>query len=280
MSVVLMKVTINQWRKDRRICTSATSNTVNTRSYNSFEFLTNATLHSISTKSWELSTLQKKRVITADQVRNFKRDVTKFLSKMCFHLLEMSLIKFMLVRNSRCFIPALLIESPESSEARFVRVLENLVSSQHCIIAKENGDDFLQFDPANDRLDVFYWKHINDIKSVEKLAEVLKIILTLSHGQAAVERGFSVNSSVLVENLSTISLISQRIVHDHLASNNLSSEDLRKITKECASCEKQVRGIFGWAKKRESRISKIFAKEIHPRGIEVVRLRKRCLKNP
>ena len=40
------------------------------------------------------------------------------------------------------------------------------------------------FQVVNDRLDVFYWKHIISIKSVKKLDEVLKIILTLYHGQA------------------------------------------------------------------------------------------------
>ena len=41
----------------------------------------------------KLSTLQKKGIITADQVLNFKRDVSKFLSKMCSHLVEKSPIK-------------------------------------------------------------------------------------------------------------------------------------------------------------------------------------------
>ena len=48
----------------------------------------------------------------------------------------------------------------------------------------------------------------------------MKIILTLSHGQASVEQGFSINKSLLVENLSETSLISQRIVLGQLRSKH------------------------------------------------------------
>ena len=76
--------------------------------------------------------------------------------------------------------------------------------------------DFLNFDLDNDRLDTFYWSHIENMKSTQKVAKVLKIALTLSHRQASVERDFSVEKSLLVEKLSAKSLISQRIVYDHM----------------------------------------------------------------
>jgi len=40
----------------------------------------------------------------------------------------------------------------------------------------------------------------------------------MSHGQATVERGFSVNKEVAVENLTERSFIAQRIIHDHIES--------------------------------------------------------------
>lgn len=43
---------------------------------------------------------------------------------------------------------------------------------------------------------------------------MVKLLLVLSHGQATVERGFSVNRQVAVENLQDLSYISQRIVCD------------------------------------------------------------------
>ena len=62
--------------------------------------------------------------------------------------------------------------------------------------------------------------------SLKKLAEVLKIILALSHGQASVESGFSVNKSFLVENLATKSLIPQMIVYEHMKVNNVSAKNV------------------------------------------------------
>ena len=44
-----------------------------------------------------------------------------------------------------------------------------------------------------------------------KVLEVFRIIFTLSHGQAAVERGFSLNSELLVENLQEKTLVASRL---------------------------------------------------------------------
>ena len=63
------------------------------------------------------------------------------------------------------------------------------------------------------------------MKSIEKVAKVLKIVLTLSHGPASVEHCFSVNKSLLVENLSAKSLISQRIVYDEMNFHNLTLQN-------------------------------------------------------
>ena len=43
----------------------------------------------------------------------------------------------------------------------------------------------------------------------------------LSHGQSAVERGFSINKELLVENLQEKSLVSQRMVYDHISTNKI-----------------------------------------------------------
>ena len=45
------------------------------------------------------------------------------------------------------------------------------------------------------------------------------MVLTLSHGQTDVERGFSLNDKLLVENMQEQSLILQRIVKDNMLSS-------------------------------------------------------------
>jgi len=46
---------------------------------------------------------------------------------------------------------------------------------------------------------------------------VIKLLLLLSHGQASVERGFSVNTEVSVEHLADTSLIAQSTIVYHIS---------------------------------------------------------------
>ena len=55
-------------------------------------------------------------------------------------------------------------------------------------------------------------------KQLVKVWRVVELLLLMSHGQATVERGFSVNKEVVVENLSERSFIAQRIIHDRIES--------------------------------------------------------------
>ena len=57
-----------------------------------------------------------------------------------------------------------------------------------------------------------------DDKQLAKVWSVIKLLLLMSHGQATVERGFSVKKEVAVENLTERSFIAQRIIHDHIES--------------------------------------------------------------
>ena len=69
---------------------------------------------------------------------------------------------------------------------------------------------------------------MNDVYFIElkvakypEFCSVTKIVLTQSHEQANVERGFSLNNSVLQSNMKHDSVVSKRLIQDHLVSNNL-----------------------------------------------------------
>lgn len=55
-------------------------------------------------------------------------------------------------------------------------------------------------------------------KEFYDLWDVMKVMLLLLHGQAGVERGFSLNRQVEVENLQKQSLVAQHIICDHISS--------------------------------------------------------------
>jgi len=58
--------------------------------------------------------------------------------------------------------------------------------------------DMESFDATNDRIDSFFHQCLSTCH--KKAWPVMKMFLVLSHGQATVERGFSVNKEVVVEN--------------------------------------------------------------------------------
>ena len=55
------------------------------------------------------------------------------------------------------------------------------------------------------------------------LIKVFKLLLVLSHGQTNMEHGFSINKSLLIENLLEGSFISQRIIIDYVKANEYKS---------------------------------------------------------
>ena len=76
------------------------------------------------------------------------------------------------------------------------------------------------------RLDDFYFKELK-VAKYPKFCSVIKIILTLSHGGADVEQGFSLNNAVLQSNMKHNSVVSKCLTQDDLVSN---SGDKQAIT--------------------------------------------------
>jgi len=60
-----------------------------------------------------------------------------------------------------------------------------------------------------------------------KLWEVFQIISTLSHGQAALERGFLINNELMVENMKEESLTASRFVYDTVKNSAVHFSEIR-----------------------------------------------------
>ena len=67
-------------------------------------------------------------------------------------------------------------------------------------------------------MDAFYHKLIGGQAEYADLFLVVKFVMILSHGNASVESGFSVNGDMLIENLHEESLVAQRQVYDGVRS--------------------------------------------------------------
>ena len=83
-----------------------------------------------------------------------------------------------------------------------------------------NNIKSVNYNRENQRLDEFFFDTI-DLSNKPDLGEVLKVVLTLGHGQADVERGFNVNKETLQHNQKENSLVARRLIKDHLRTNNI-----------------------------------------------------------
>ncbi|GBN31928.1 hypothetical protein AVEN_38614-1 [Araneus ventricosus] len=80
-------------------------------------------------------------------------------------------------------------------------------------VVKCSFSDFKTLDHKEQRLDTFLYQYFSvDKEKYRKLWDIVKMILILSHGQATVEREFSLNKALEVENLKENSYIAQRMI--------------------------------------------------------------------
>jgi hypothetical protein len=124
-------------------------------------------------------------------------------------------------------------ECTEKCKKLFEMILQKLVSSKQITatraytakteflnflqtIVKKNLLAFQDYQVDETRLDDFFMQYFEETVRFPNFVEIVKFVMILSHGQSAVERGFSINKSLLVENLQERSLIAQRIVLDHM----------------------------------------------------------------
>ena len=114
------------------------------------------------------------------------------------------------------------------------------------------------------RLDGFYSKELK-VAKYPKFCSVIKIVLTLSHGQADNEQGFSLNNAVLQSNMKHDSGVSKRLIQDHLVSNNLKPHTMeinRQLRSSCRRAHQRHHTHLEGEKKATKRQSSDKAREI------------------
>ena len=103
--------------------------------------------------------------------------------------------------------------------------------------------EFADFDTNTGRVDSLLYSHMAaPSSSYVKLWAVVKHVLLLSHGQASVERGFSVNRQVETENILGDTVTARRIVCDSVnAIGGVLNVDVsnRKLLMSCAAARHQ-----------------------------------------
>lgn len=165
-----------------------------------------------------------------DERKSFYQDVKKVYQTMAIYLKKNLPLKNMLLRDLQVLGPS--SRADQSSGDRVLRVaravpdllndreIDNvqnewllysvesidqswLIKDQH---SDSNGNNHIDYHPID-----YYWNNIFSIKTTNgvpkysTLAKLIKNILIITHGNADVERGFSINSNIVTDNRSSLS---------------------------------------------------------------------------
>ena len=76
----------------------------------------------------------------------------------------------------------------------------------------EFRDDIIDYDCYKSRLDIFMNSIMGGKANFSKLYYHFKMLFTHSHGQASVERGFSINKDVIDTNMNKKTVVARRII--------------------------------------------------------------------
>lgn len=224
-------------------------------------------------------------------VLKFREDCCSYLQHLCTKLMAKCPLKYQLIKGATCLDPEVMLHD-DLRKSRIDTALEifidkkRLVASNADVIRREYVDlcskksvssKLTEFNCDRDRLDTLLSDILEKEKAGNGLITFVQQMLTIFHGNAAVERSFSINKECLVENLLEDSLIAQRVVYDAVSAvggvsniqitkpmihsvRNASAKRLeaakKKITEEDAAANKRKR-IIDEIKQLESKKARI-----------------------
>lgn len=180
------------------------------------------------------SVLKKCKTLTEKDILLFKKQCQNILQKLVSKILNKSPIKYKFVRAVSFCDPKNIVDNKDICFIRLKMVIEifsdqKRLSGMSCekidrnFKAIVNDSSFLEKAKKflkdkkeyKLRLDDFWMNLLKDnVEEYHELRELFMMIFLIFHGNAAIERGFSINKECIVENQNEISLINIRYVYD------------------------------------------------------------------
>lgn len=167
------------------------------------------------------------------QVMEFRMECKTSLTELLKKMLQKCPVSYSLVRHLCCLNPVMMATKKDDCSRKFKKVLTLLLNSGR--VEDKDCDTLLQqygmfldnipvfgnyrfadFNSSVDRVDRLFNECMAG-ESYKGLFAVVKLPLVLSHGQSTVERGFSFNKEMEVENLKEHTIIAERLVCDHVS---------------------------------------------------------------
>lgn len=194
--------------------------------------------------------LTKSSAASDRQKLDFRMGCREFLVAMVYKILERSPVKFPIVRLLSWLDPGQMVQEQQRQNnikklSRTLNIMTDAgrVQESQCDAILSQYGQFLdkvmadssefasfQSDQESDRLDRLLHSHMAGKKGLADLWGVVKHVMLLSHGQATVERGFSMNKQVSVHNIAEHTIVAHRLITDHV--KKIGGLDKMEVSKE------------------------------------------------
>ena len=163
----------------------------------------------------EIQSLLRNDLASQANISRFRVEAREFLVAMMEKIFQKNPLSFQFVQYATVFDPKVLLnQALGDCKPLFGKLMRVLVGLK--IVPSTQADKALS------QFTSFFMK--TEIGSYKNLFSILKLVLVLSHGQANVERCFSVNNNVLKFNMSENSIVSRKLIIDHMKCHNLSPQ--------------------------------------------------------
>jgi len=219
--------------------------------------------------------LAKKDLLPKKAKDEFYESVAKCIKTIVGKLKERYPLDSTVVRNAVVFNPTTIVNCRELSLVKKLKSLLQHLMLLKLIPARIANTIITQYSSMRDvagtldvttlpALDEFYFDIVK-VPKFKELSSLLKIILSLSHGQADVERGFSLNSGVLLDNIADKSIVSKRLIKDYRLSSNKKQHTVdigKELRSSYAKARSRYHDYLDQMKTRKARESKETAKQI------------------
>jgi hypothetical protein len=180
----------------------------------------------------ELKRLIDSKIVTDRQVLDFRMKCKSWIKSTISKLMQKTAVKYSLARHMEFLDPRKIKEKDRNRE-HLKAILTLLVQCNRlcdrevdAILDQYNDfvdevladklECFIKFKPEVNRLDQLLFEAMASNDSYVKLWNIVRMLLVLSHGQASVERGFSVNAQIEVENLTESTFKARRVICDYV----------------------------------------------------------------
>ena len=175
------------------------------------------------------SKLKKLGTLEKREERRFRSDVREFVIRFVEKVVERSPLQYNFVRSASSLSPIdISVLDSDLLIGRFEKLATELHDDKWISLVQAeralkqyktliNNKDFIEeakkFDIHKGRVDEFYSRILNGPSTVD-LEVVVRFVLIVSHGNARVESGFSVNGEMLLPNMFGETIVAQRFVHE------------------------------------------------------------------